>query len=182
MLAWRWRGSGLLGLLFRCAAAVIGLFWSNAFSMPPGIDLTAPPTKEWTRENHRGCPLRPRASLTVPFHRQPQPCALSRAFRESAATRLWPRKPSRLEYLVRIFVGAGLPGCKRVSSREKSDRREGRMTGVAAATRVAAPPSRLEEQSKDPFVRVRRVARSVQSPRRLRPAGGKCHQPSLRVA
>ena len=24
------------------------------------------------------------------------------------------------------------------------------MTGVAAATRVAAPPSRLEEQSKDP--------------------------------
>ena len=138
MLAWRWRGSGLLGLLFRRAAAVIGL-WSNAFSVPPGIDVAAP-TKEWTRENHRGCPLRPRVSLTVPFHRQPQPCALSRAFRESAATRLSPRKPSRLEYLRRIFVAAGRPGCIRVSSREKSERREGRMTGVAAATRVAAPP------------------------------------------
>lgn len=117
MLAWRWRGSGLLGLLFRCAAAVIGLglplvervfdaTWDRCGGAHKGMDAREPPRVSPTpaRVAHSPFPqaaaaLRalsglPRVSSDPTLAKETKPIGIS--IRRSRAaglyTRFFPRK------------------------------------------------------------------------------------------
>ena len=159
MLAWRWRGSGLLGLLF--SQSCDWPCWMRTrsactFWMPPGIDVAAP-TKEWT------------STAGIPYARARR----SRSFSQAAVPCARPSESSD-PTLVADSIGVSrgyssgsfLPAKKGEKGREDDGSRGG------YARRGAPPRARL--------IRIRRSSPSCRavgsSPRRVRPARGNANR------